>query len=149
MVVDIGPLAGTNGVEIIFNGSLAKLQKDKKSLTAKYLNNEMKIEIPTNRRKWNNYIEIHGARENNLKNIDVKIPLNTMTVVTGVSGSGKSSLVTQIIYPAIAKRFGQYGEKTGKHDRITGDIHLLGQVEMVDQNPIGIALQPGYLPESL
>ncbi|MCF8358055.1 MAG: excinuclease ABC subunit UvrA [Prolixibacteraceae bacterium] len=137
MVVDIGPHAGTNGGEIIFNGSLAKLQKDKKSLTAKYLNNEMKIEIPTSRRKWNNYIEVNGARENNLKNIDVKIPLNTMTVVTGVSGSGKSSLVTQIIYPAIAKRFGQYGEKTGKHDRITGDIHLLGQVEMVDQNPIG------------
>ncbi|MBN1924914.1 MAG: excinuclease ABC subunit UvrA [Prolixibacteraceae bacterium] len=137
LVIDIGPFAGTNGGEIVFCGILSETVKDNESLTSKYLKGIIKIDIPPHRRKWNNYIEIHGARENNLKNIDVKIPLNAMTVVTGVSGSGKSTLVKQIIYPAIAKRFGQYGEVTGKHDHISGDIHLLGQVEMIDQNPIG------------
>src|SRR5574344_114980 len=136
-IVDIGPLAGTHGGEIVFYGDHDQLQKDTISLTAKYLTGKERIEIPAIRRKWNNYMNVVGARENNLKNIDVKIPLNVMTVITGVSGSGKSSLVKQIIYPAIAKRFGAYDEKTGKHDRLTGDVHLLHQVEFVDQNPIG------------
>ena len=106
-------------------------------MTAKYLTGKEKIEIPATRRKWNNYIQVIGARENNLKNIDVKIPLNAMTVITGVSGSGKSSLVKQIIYPALAKQFGGFSEKTGKHDRLSGDTHMISQIEFVDQNPIG------------
>jgi excinuclease ABC subunit A len=137
MLIDIGPYAGTNGGEIMFEGNIEELSKDTKSLTALYINGIEKIEVPAQRRKWNNFFQVTGARENNLKNIDVKIPLNVMTVITGVSGSGKSSLVKQIIYPAIAKRFGAYDEKTGKHDRLTGDMHLLHQVEFVDQNPIG------------
>jgi excinuclease ABC subunit A len=137
LIIDIGPLAGLNGGEIMFFGNHDELEKDTISLTAKYLSGKEKIEVPSFRRKWNNYIQLSGARENNLKNIDVKIPLNAMTVITGVSGSGKSSLVKQIIYPALAKRFGGFDEKTGKHDRIFGDIHLLHQIEFVDQNPIG------------
>jgi excinuclease ABC subunit A len=137
MVIDIGPLAGTHGGEIMFIGNIDQLNDDTKSLTAKYLNGNEKIELPIQRRKWNNYFQVNGARENNLKNIDVKIPLNAMTVITGVSGSGKSSLVKQIIYPALAKRFGGFDEKTGKHDRLFGDVHLLHQIEFVDQNPIG------------
>jgi excinuclease ABC subunit A len=130
-------LAGTHGGEIMFIGNIDQLNDDTKSLTAKYLNGNEKIELPIQRRKWNNYFQVNGARENNLKNIDVKIPLNAMTVITGVSGSGKSSLVKQIIYPALAKRFGGFDEKTGKHDRLFGDVHLLHQIEFVDQNPIG------------
>ena len=89
------------------------------------------------RRKWSNYIEVTGARENNLKNVSVKFPLNTICVVTGVSGSGKSSLVTKVLYPALAKMFGGFSEKTGQHDIIRGDINLITSVEFVDQNPIG------------
>jgi excinuclease ABC subunit A len=137
LIIDIGPFAGTLGGEIMFLGNHEQLKNDTISLTAKYLSGQEKIEIPSFRRKWNNYIQLTGARENNLKNIDVKIPLNAMTVITGVSGSGKSSLVKQIIYPALAKRFGGLEDKTGKHDRIFGDIHLLHQIEFVDQNPIG------------
>jgi len=136
-IVDIGPLAGTHGGEIVFYGDHDQLQKDTISLTAKYLTGKERIEIPAIRRKWNNYIQVIGARENNLKNIDVKIPLNAMTVITGVSGSGKSSLVKQIIYPALAKQFGGFSEKTGKHDRLSGDTHMISQIEFVDQNPIG------------
>jgi excinuclease ABC subunit A len=137
LIIDIGPFAGTLGGEIMFFGNHEELKNDTISLTAKYLSGQEKIEVPSFRRKWNNYIQLTGARENNLKNIDVKIPLNAMTVITGVSGSGKSSLVKQIIYPALAKRFGGLEDKTGKHDRIFGDIHLLHQIEFVDQNPIG------------
>jgi excinuclease ABC subunit A len=137
VVIDIGPLAGSHGGEIMFMGNQSQLKKDHKSLTAAYLSGKEKIEIPRYRRKWNNFISLTGARENNLKNINVKIPLNAMTVVTGVSGSGKSSLVKQVLYPALAKRFGGFGERTGKHDKINGDIHLLHEIEFVDQNPIG------------
>ena len=107
------------------------------SLTANYLNGVEKIEVPRLRRKWNNFIEIIGARENNLKGFDVKFPFNTLTVVTGVSGSGKSSLVKKILYPALTKYLGGYGEKTGEHNRIQGDLSLITGVEYVDQNPIG------------
>jgi excinuclease ABC subunit A len=137
MIIDIGPLAGRNGGEVIFQGSHKELALNKISLTAKYLNGTEKIELPVIRRKWNNYIEITGARENNLKGIDVKFPLNTLTVVTGVSGSGKSSLIRKILYPALTKHLGGYGEKTGDHTRLQGDLSLITAVEFVDQNPIG------------
>ncbi len=136
-IIDIGPLAGTNGGEIIFQGTHEELTKNRSSLTANYLNGIEKIEVPRIRRKWNNFVEIIGARENNLKGIDVKFPFNTLTVVTGVSGSGKSSLVRDILYPALSKYLGGYGEKTGEHNRIDGDLALITAVEFVDQNPIG------------
>lgn len=137
MVIDIGPLAGRNGGEVVFQGTHKELASNNKSLTARYINGTEKIDLPLVRRKWNNYIEITGARENNLKGIDVKFPLNTLTVVTGVSGSGKSSLIRKILYPALAKQLGGYGEKTGDHLRLQGDLSLITAVEFVDQNPIG------------
>jgi excinuclease ABC subunit A len=96
-----------------------------------------RIPVPTTRRKWNNYLEIKGARENNLAGIDVRIPLHVFTVVTGVSGSGKSSLISSILYPAVNKKLHGSGEKPGKHLELSGDLHLLDRVEFVDQNPIG------------
>ncbi len=136
-IIDIGPLAGRHGGEVVFQGTNDELQKSTESLTAKYLNNEVCIPVPSLRRKWSNYIEVQGARENNLKNINVKFPLNVMTVVTGVSGSGKSSLVKGILYPAISKLLVGTGERPGQHDQIKGDVHLIKGIEMVDQNPIG------------
>ena len=137
MIIDIGPLAGRNGGEVVFQGSHKELAQNNISLTAKYINGTEKIALPAVRRKWNNYIEITGARANNLKGIDVKFPLNTLTVVTGVSGSGKSSLIRKILYPALTKHLGGYGEKTGEHTRMQGDLSLITAVEFVDQNPIG------------
>jgi excinuclease ABC subunit A len=136
-VIDIGPEAGAHGGKLVFQGNHEQLLQAKGSLTADYLNGTRKIELPGRRRKWNNFIEISGARENNLKNLNVKFPLNTLTVVTGVSGSGKSTLVSRILYPAVAKMFGGYGEKTGQHDTIKGDFNRITSVEFVDQNPIG------------
>ena len=136
-IIDIGPLAGRLGGEVVFQGTHEQLESSSESMTAKYLTGREKIDIPISRRKWTNYIEITGARENNLKNISVKFPLNTICVVTGVSGSGKSSLVTKVLYPALAKMFGGFSEKTGQHDMIRGDINLISSVEFVDQNPIG------------
>jgi excinuclease ABC subunit A len=136
-IIDIGPHAGLLGGEVVFQGNIEKLANDETSLTGRYLTGKEKIEIPQIRRKWNNFIEISGARENNLKNLHVKFPLNTISVVTGVSGSGKSSLVTRILFPALNKYLGGYGERTGDHDSLSGDIHLLSGVEFVDQNPIG------------
>ena len=136
-IIDIGPLAGRMGGEILFHGSFRELIQKHDGLTAQYLRGEMKIDVPPVRRKWNNYIEISGARENNLKNINVRIPLNTMTVITGVSGSGKSSLVKGIIYPALNKLIQGAGDKGGKFQDLSGDLHLLQGVEFVDQNPIG------------
>jgi excinuclease ABC subunit A len=136
-IIDIGPLAGRLGGEVVFQGTHEQLESSSESLTAKYLTGKEKIEIPKLRRKWSNFIEITGARENNLKNVDVKFPLNTICVVTGVSGSGKSSLVTKVLYPALAKMFGGFSEKTGQHDIISGDFNLITSIEFVDQNPIG------------
>jgi len=136
-IIDIGPLAGSHGGEVIFKGTPQKMIADGTTLTARYLNGLEKIEIPRVRRKWNNFIEIIGARENNLKGIDVRFPLNVLTVVTGVSGSGKSSLVKKILYPALTKYLGGYGEKTGEHLRIGGDLSMISGIEFVDQNPIG------------
>lgn len=136
-VIDIGPLAGQHGGEVVFQGNHRQLAEKPESLTTKYLTGIEKIEIPRQRRKWTNAIEVVGARENNLKNITVKFPLNTMTVVTGVSGSGKSSLVSKILTPALTKILGGYGDRTGKHDAIRGDYKMIQAVEYIDQNPIG------------
>ncbi|MEE4257349.1 MAG: excinuclease ABC subunit UvrA, partial [Bacteroidales bacterium] len=136
-IIDIGPMAGSMGGELVFDGTFKDLLKDKNSLTAKYLTGEMRINIPERRRKWKDYIQVHGAMENNLKNLDVKFPLNVMTVVTGVSGSGKSSLVSKILYPALKKLHGGFAGRTGKYVRLSGDTDRIQSLEFVDQNPIG------------
>jgi excinuclease ABC subunit A len=136
-IIDIGPLAGRLGGEILYHGPLRGLIEKDKGLTASYLRGESKIDIPLFRRKWNHYIEISGARENNLKNINVRLPLHVMTVITGVSGSGKSSLVKSILFPALNKLINGTGDKSGEYNNLTGDIHLIRGIEFVDQNPIG------------
>lgn len=136
-LIDIGPLAGTHGGELVFQGTRKDLETEEKSLTALYLTGKEKIEVPSARRKWNRFIEVKGVRENNLQGIDVKFPLNIMTVVTGVSGSGKTSLVKRVLYPALKKIHGGYGEQTGSFDKLLGDINAVAAVEMIDQNPIG------------
>jgi excinuclease ABC subunit A len=136
-VIDMGPMAGRLGGEVVFQGGHQALLSEQKSLTARYLNGEEQIVVPSSRRRWSNYVEIVGARQNNLNGINVRFPLNILTVVTGVSGSGKSSLVSSILYPALNKQLHGAGEKPGKHDLLTGDLHLLKRVEFVDQNPIG------------
>ncbi|MDD2381495.1 MAG: excinuclease ABC subunit UvrA, partial [Mariniphaga sp.] len=136
-IIDIGPFAGQQGGEIVYQGTYKNLKKNTDSLTGQYLTGIKNIEIPHTRRKWSNFIEIIGARENNLKNLNVKFPLNTITVVTGVSGSGKSSLVSKILFPALSKLFGSYGERTGHHNAMQGDMNRIESVEFIDQNPIG------------
>ena len=136
-IIDIGPLAGQHGGEVVFQGNHAQLYSKPESLTTKYLTGVKEIELPGQRRKWSNFIEIVGARENNLKNLRVKFPLNTITVVTGVSGSGKSSLVSKILYPALTKILGGYGERTGHHDAVLGDYKQIDAIEFINQNPIG------------
>ena len=136
LIIDIGPKAGSNGGEIVAQGTLKKLLKSD-SLTSEYLNGNKKIEIPKKRRVSKNHIEIIGAREQNLKNIDVKIPLNALTVVSGVSGSGKTSLVKKILYPALLRHFDIYSDKPGAFSEIKGDLKKLNKVEFIDQNPIG------------
>jgi excinuclease ABC subunit A len=136
-IIDMGPYAGKDGGNIVFQGTCKQLLKEKNSLTANYFTGEKTITIPQSRRKWNSYIEVKGARENNLKNIDVKFPLNTITVVTGVSGSGKSTLIGKILYPAVKLAITKSGEKPGDHDMICGDTHLLSGIDYMDQNPIG------------
>lgn len=136
-LIDIGPMAGTHGGELVFQGSFSELLKDKESLTAQYLNKREAIEVPAQRRRWKKYIEIKGARENNLQHVHVKFPLGVMTAVTGVSGSGKTSLVKKILYPAIKKLLGGYSESTGNFDQLLGDYADITGAEMIDQNPIG------------
>ncbi|NGM60891.1 excinuclease ABC subunit UvrA [Sphingobacterium sp. SGG-5] len=137
-LIDIGPEAGVNGGQLVFAGNYEQIIKDKSSLTGQYLSGRKQIEVPDQRRKWTDKITITGARENNLKGITVDFPLHVFTVVTGVSGSGKTSLVKRILYPALQKALGNYsGEQTGKFDHIEGDIERIEQVELVDQNPIG------------
>ncbi|MBE9602631.1 excinuclease ABC subunit UvrA [Pedobacter sp. MC2016-24] len=137
-IIDIGPEAGTHGGNLVFSGTYKEIIKDKGSLTGRYLSGAEKIAIPERRRSWRDHVLIKGARENNLKNIDVKIPLGVFTVVSGVSGSGKTSLIKKIFYPALQKAIGNYsGEQTGAYDGIFGNYDLVSQVEMVDQNPIG------------
>lgn len=136
-IIDIGPKAGRLGGEVVYQGGIKGLQKHTESYTVRYLNGEEKIDIPKVRRKWNNYIEVKGARQNNLKNIDVKFPLNVMTVVTGVSGSGKSSLVTDVFYTALERHYKGKGDQIVQYNSIAGDLNLIKEIEMVDQNPIG------------
>ena len=136
-IVDIGPKAGYNGGEVVFSGTLPQLLKSRKSLTADYLIGRRAIAPPATERGWSNSILIQGARENNLRNIDVRIPLGVMTCITGVSGSGKSSLAKGILYPALRRLLFDTGVKPGDFDGIGGDVQLLRSVEMIDQNPIG------------
>ena len=137
-IIDIGPEAGTHGGNLMFTGTYADIIKDDNSLTGRYLSGKEEIAIPKSRRKWNDFIEIKGARENNLKHVSAKFPLGVLTVVTGVSGSGKTSLVKRILAPALQKTLGNYNaEQTGMYDSIDGDYQKIEQVEMVDQNPIG------------
>lgn len=135
-IIDMGPEAGTFGGEVVAQGNYAKILKSE-SLTAKYLNGTMKIEIPKVRRTSKKKISIVGARQNNLKNIDVDFPLNTFTAVTGVSGSGKTTLVKRILYPALRREIGNYGEKPGQFTAIKGDLNSIKNLEFIDQNPIG------------
>ncbi len=137
-IIDIGPLAGRLGGELVFEGSCDELVKSDRSLTAAYLTGREQIALPARRRKWNNFIEISGARANNLKNITARFPLNILCVVTGVSGSGKSTLVHDILYAALARRInGVSEERAGAFDKFSGDISQLKSIEFVDQNPIG------------
>ena len=136
-LIDIGPAAGSHGGEVMYSGPSEAISKVKNSFTAQYLSGEDQIEIPLERKTPRKFIELKGARENNLKNIDVNIPLHCLTVVTGVSGSGKSTLISKILYPALKKRLGGYGDKTGKHTSLGGDWEKISEVEFVDQNPIG------------
>ncbi len=136
-VIDIGPMAGSKGGEIVFQGKLKELLKNNESYTALYLNRKLKINIPEQKRKWKESIELKGVKQNNLKDFNVKIPLQTMVAITGVSGSGKTSLVKEILYPALKKILGGYAGKTGEFENIEGDYNSLSDVIIVDQNPIG------------
>lgn len=136
-IIDMGPLASHLGGEVVASGNYDEIVADKQSLTGKYLKGELLIEAPASVRKWNRSITVEGARQHNLKNIDVEFPLNVFTVVSGVSGSGKTTLVKHILYPALKKIKGEAAEKVGIHKAITGDIEYISQIEMVDQNPIG------------
>ena len=136
-LVDIGPGAGYEGGQVVFSGTLPRLLAEGKTLTADYLTGRRRIALPLTNRAWSNAITVRGARENNLRNIDVKIPLGVMTCITGVSGSGKSSLAKGILYPALRRLLFDTGTKPGDHDAIEGDIGMLRSVEMIDQNPIG------------
>jgi excinuclease ABC subunit A len=135
-IIDIGPEAGTFGGELVAEGTFDEILKAD-SLTAKYLNGQLEIAVPKNRRKSNNFIEIKGARENNLQNIDVVFPLESLTVITGVSGSGKSTLVKKILFPAMQKKLEGIGDKAGQFTEITGSFSHIKHIEYVDQNPIG------------
>jgi len=135
-IIDIGPEAGTFGGELVANGTYDEILKAD-TLTSQYLNGKKKIEIPIKRKTAENFIEVIGAREHNLKNVDVKFPLNTLTVVTGVSGSGKSTLVKNILYPALQKQLYNYGDKPGQFTKLNGNFSTIKNVEFIDQNPIG------------
>ena len=135
-IIDIGPEAGTFGGEVVATGGFKHILESD-TLTAKYLNGELQIEVPKKRRKTKYYIDVLGARENNLKNIDVTFPLGMLTVITGVSGSGKSTLVKKILYPAIQKKLTGFSDKAGQFTKINGNHSNVQHVEFVDQNPIG------------
>ncbi|MBP6432786.1 MAG: excinuclease ABC subunit UvrA [Ferruginibacter sp.] len=136
-IIDMGPLASHLGGEVVAAGNYDELITNDKSLTGKYLSGVLSIEPPKQVRKWIRSITLEGARQNNLKNINVEFPLNILCVVTGVSGSGKTTLVKQILYPALQKLKGEFTDKSGLHKNIKGDIDYITQIEMVDQNPIG------------
>jgi excinuclease ABC subunit A len=135
-IIDIGPEAGTFGGEVVAYGEFTDILASN-TLTAKYLSGQLAIEVPKKRKSSKHYIEIIGARENNLKNINVNFPLQTLTVVTGVSGSGKSTLVKKILYPAIQKKLTGFSDKPGQFSELKGNFDIIKQIEFVDQNPIG------------
>ncbi len=141
-LIDVGPDAGRHGGEIVFEGNATDIndkttEKFPHSHTVKYLTGKYTLDIPAGRRKWNMSIMVKGARMNNLKGIDVRIPLNVLTVVTGVSGSGKSSLIKGILYPAVKRLLGDVCDAPGEHIGIEGDLKAVKRIEFVDQNPIG------------
>lgn len=138
-IIEIGPMAGVFGGELVYNGPYKSfVTKTNKSLTAQYLRSEQEVEVPTQRRKTNKKITLKGARQNNLKDIDVSIPLNAISVVTGVSGSGKTTLVKQLLYPAIKKELGEIvSQAPGMYDSLEGDLGLIDVVELISQSPIG------------
>jgi len=136
-LIDIGPEAGSHGGELVFQGDHNHLLRNGKSLTAKYLNNELQIEVPFNRRKWNHFIELKNCNENNLKNISVKFPLNVLCSVTGVSGSGKSTLVKKGLLPTLQKYLDGYFDRISHTHVLAGSLKQLSAIEYVDQNPIG------------
>jgi len=135
-IIDIGPEAGTFGGNVVAEGTFNEILQSN-SLTSKYLNNQLRIEVPKKRRTSKNNIQIIGAREHNLKNIDVTFPLECLTVITGVSGSGKSTLVKKILFPVMQKKLFGYGDKIGQHSAIRGSFESIKHVEFIDQNPIG------------
>lgn len=136
-LIDVGPEAGSQGGEIVYQGPLTGLTVAERSYTAKYLTGQLTIPVPKHRRPWNNYIEIQGASHHNLKNLNVRIPLGVLTVVTGVSGSGKSSLIGDTLYPALARQLGKVAETPGSFASLAGDISQLADAELIDQAPIG------------
>jgi excinuclease ABC subunit A len=137
-LIDIGPFAGVNGGKLVAQGTVDEVAKNKFSLTGQFLTGAETIDVPQKRRQSNDFITVKGARQHNLKGVTARFPLHTFTVVTGVSGSGKTSLVKSILFPAIQKHLGDYnGEKTGAHETIEGNLKSIKQVELVDQNPIG------------
>jgi len=135
-IIDMGPGAGTNGGEVIYQGGVDFSEKNK-SLTAAYMTGALRIEEPERRRKWNSYISVSGARENNLKEINVKFPLHAITAVTGVSGSGKSTLVHDILFNSVSNMLAGTSMKTGRFTEIGGDVKSVTAIELIDQNPIG------------
>lgn len=144
-LIDVGPDAGRLGGEIVFNGSLQEVlqhpaemaRKYPRSHTIQYLTGNETIDMPTSRRSWNHFIKVVGARQNNLKGIDVSFPLNVLTAVTGVSGSGKSTLVKGILYPALKRHLNEVADQPGEYISLEGDWKYIQHVEFVDQNPIG------------
>lgn len=136
-IIDVGPKAGRLGGEIVYSGPLDAIDSAKDSCTARYLSGEMQIPLPRSRRKWSSFVEVKGAREHNLKDVDVKFPLGVITVVTGVSGSGKSTLVRDILYKALLRHLGEASDAPGAFKTLGGDLARIKSVEFVDQNPIG------------
>lgn len=137
-IIDVGPEAGRNGGQIVFSGTPEQMLKESQTLTARYLRGEMGFPVPSVRRSWTRKIDLLGVNCNNLKNVDVSIPLHVMTVVTGVSGSGKTSLIRQSLYPALQRYFGTFaGGEPPRYRALEGDLRLLQSVELVDQHPIG------------
>ncbi len=137
LLIDVGPKAGRLGGEIVYEGPIVPSRGHDSSYTLKYLDGTLSIPVPKQRRKWQNYIEVQGACENNLKHIDVKFPLGVLTVVTGVSGSGKSTLVREVLYKALVRELGEPGDAPGAMRGLKGDIKRITAVEFIDQNPIG------------
>ena len=136
-IIDIGPEAGINGGEVIYNGNIKNLFKAKKSLTTQFLTHQLKIAIPLKRRKWSEFIQLSGVTKNNLNNIDVKFPLNCLTLITGVSGSGKSSLIKEVLKPAVNNKIGNYEKDENNYKDIKITVDNIKKLEFINQNPLG------------